>query len=121
MSLIYNYNIIIFSLALPLIITPPQSLQVFVREPFNLTCITSGRPLPVVSWFKDGVPLVNNSRIIVGANTVSISDSIVNDTGIYTCTGTNAAGTTSHSANVIVSDITSNVLHDIILHFKMLF
>ena len=105
----------------PLIVSPPQNIQVSVRESFNLTCTIIGQPVPNITWTKDAIPLTSDGHITVGVNTIIISDSNVNDTGVYTCTGINTVGVSSYAVNVIVSEVKGTSLHNYVLFIFVYF
>ncbi|XP_071546322.1 cell adhesion molecule Dscam2-like isoform X3 [Panulirus ornatus] len=77
----------------------------------SLKCIASGAPTPHVSWTLDGFPLPQHDRLVVGQY-VGMGGSVVShvnltgvraeDGGAYTCTATNRAGSTAHTARLNV-------------------
>ena len=77
-------------------------MQTQVGESFNLMCVVDGLPTPQVTWLKDGAILSTDTRIIVNDSSVSVSNSDITDSGVYTCTAMNLAGVVSHSVLVTV-------------------
>ena len=75
-----------------------------------MECEFSGIPRPTVQWRKDNNDLVSggNVEIITPSSNQDISRVVVraatiNNQGLYTCTGTNAAGSDSGMINVNVN------------------
>ncbi|PVD21525.1 hypothetical protein C0Q70_17323 [Pomacea canaliculata] len=75
-------------------------------EPVILECEAEGDPQPQVSWRKDGalVDTVNmaDHYSLVGAGTLAIDASKVEDAGKYTCTATNPAGKQTRDIRLVV-------------------
>ena len=95
----------------------PRNTDVTTGQSFNLTCMSSGDPTPLITWTKDGIILFNSSRIFIGSDVIIVSSSVKNDSGLYTCIATNLAGEASHGANVLVSDQTGQyALYHALLH-----
>ncbi|XP_043941249.1 hemicentin-1 [Protopterus annectens] len=71
-----------------------------------LTCITDGTPVPNLSWLKEGQALVLRNHITVSNQgmALQISGTEVQDTGMYTCAATNAAGEASKHFSLKVLD-----------------
>ncbi|XP_034265503.1 hemicentin-1 isoform X1 [Pantherophis guttatus] len=67
---------------------------VIVNNPIQLECRVSGNPLPVVTWYKDNLPLINIAGItfLNRGQIAQIDAAQISDTGIYKCAVTNAAG-----------------------------
>ncbi|KAI8479293.1 Hemicentin-1, partial [Branchiostoma belcheri] len=66
---------------------------VMVGEVITLECKVSGVPTPTVDWLKDGsvVPMTDRTSLV--STGLQISAAVVRDSGQYSCTATNAAGT----------------------------
>ncbi|XP_063154493.1 hemicentin-1 [Candoia aspera] len=67
---------------------------VIVNNPIQLECKVSGNPLPVITWYKDNLPLTNTAGItFLNRGQVAQIDAVqISDTGIYKCAVANAAG-----------------------------
>jgi len=76
-----------------------------------VTCLTTGKLIPTVSWFFNGVPVEKASTTkymisemllnpIIKNSTLTIMNLTVSDAGIYTC----------YAANQLSSDSSSGVL-----------
>ena len=84
-----------------------EEITVPVRNHIRLECAFKGVPEPTVKWFKDYQPLHDTSRISIVSSgdlsTLIISDCITRDLGLYSCTITNLAGSTTTAAFVHVT------------------
>ncbi|XP_019613602.1 PREDICTED: muscle M-line assembly protein unc-89-like [Branchiostoma belcheri] len=84
----------------------PRSQRVEKGGTVSLISEVSGEPKPAVSWLKDGIEVLETSRITskhVGKNYIlEILDAGEEDSGSYTCVGTNAAGQYSCTATLHV-------------------
>lgn len=69
----------------------PESTTIEAGLPVILDCIIDGFPLPIISWFKDGLPLRDCSLEPVGqvcitdVFTVYLPSARPEDSGAYTC------------------------------------
>lgn len=74
--------------------------------PVRLTCQALGVPFPSVSWFKDGIELIEDDRIAFlqedQFSTLEISRTYLEDSGQYTATAKNALGSLSCHCTLIV-------------------
>ncbi|NXV13679.1 HMCN1 protein, partial [Cepphus grylle] len=76
----------------------PEELSVIVNNPLELLCISSGIPVPIISWMKDGRPLLQNDngtprvRILSNGRYLQINNADLSDTASYTCVASNIAG-----------------------------
>ncbi|NWQ77372.1 HMCN1 protein, partial [Columbina picui] len=70
----------------------PEELSVVVNNPLELLCISSGIPVPKISWMKDGRPLLQNDNVHVLRDVLRITSAQVEDTGRYTCLASSPAG-----------------------------
>ncbi|XP_022243949.1 Down syndrome cell adhesion molecule-like protein Dscam2 isoform X2 [Limulus polyphemus] len=82
----------------------------------SLRCIASGTPLPQVTWSVDGFPVQDDERVRVGdfvsrsgdvVSHVNITDTHVEDGGLYTCTAKNEVGKIQNSARLNVYGLPS--------------
>ncbi|KAM6456551.1 hemicentin-1 isoform 2-T2 [Liasis olivaceus] len=67
---------------------------VIVNNPIQLECRVSGNPVPVITWYKDNLPLTNVAGItfLNRGQVAQIDAAQISDTGIYKCVVANAAG-----------------------------
>ncbi|NXU50379.1 HMCN1 protein, partial [Turnix velox] len=70
----------------------PEELSVIINNPLELLCLSSGTPVPTISWMKDGRPLVQNNNLHVLREALRITSAQVEDTGRYTCLASSPAG-----------------------------
>ncbi|XP_009996158.1 PREDICTED: hemicentin-1 [Chaetura pelagica] len=70
----------------------PEELSVIVNNPLELLCISSGIPVPRISWMKDGRPLLESDNVHVLREGLQITSAQVEDTGRYTCLASSPAG-----------------------------
>ncbi|NWI60418.1 HMCN1 protein, partial [Calyptomena viridis] len=71
----------------------PEELSVIINNPLELLCISSGIPVPKISWMKDGRPLgTPRVRILSGGRYLQINNAELGDTATYTCVARNVAG-----------------------------
>lgn len=74
--------------------------------PVRLTCQALGMPSPMVTWYKDGVRILENDRMSVWQehqfNTLEISRTHLDDSGHYTATAQNELGSISCHCHLIV-------------------
>ncbi|KPM11840.1 unc-89-like protein 3 [Sarcoptes scabiei] len=83
-----------------------QEIKALSRTHIQLQCSVQGIPDPAVKWFKDFKPLHDTSRIkIIGDSPdnliLVISDAMVRDSGLYSCTATNIAGSRRGTQSII--------------------
>ncbi|XP_069009305.1 hemicentin-1 [Embiotoca jacksoni] len=75
--------------------TGPAERSVVLHKPTSLECISSGIPLPSITWLKDGRPVDTTKEHIKldsAGRTLKITEARLEDSGRYTCLATNAAG-----------------------------
>ena len=80
-----------------------------------IDCEVSGTPFPTVTWMKDGDAFTgedSDDRIFVfvlenqgsGVSRIRINSAIIEDSGVYTCTASNGAGSASDMLQILVND-----------------
>ncbi|XP_067846589.1 hemicentin-1 isoform X2 [Heptranchias perlo] len=82
----------------------PANVSVVMNQPISLFCDVSGHPAPIISWYKDGIP-IGGSRVIQILNagkTLRVLKATTGDTGRYTCRTINIAGTAEKNFNLEV-------------------
>ena len=84
-------------------VSPGETLVLFIGTMFTLTCNTSGTPLPVVSWSRDGMTLEGDgSQVIIAGATLTLTSPSSADSGEYHCSASSSAGLVSSSVQVLV-------------------
>ncbi|XP_054708126.1 obscurin-like [Uloborus diversus] len=79
------------------------------RGKAEFRCRAIGTPNPKIRWFKDWQPLAESSRFHIRQEepdvcVLTLSDAILRDGGLYTCTAANVAGTATTSAMLTVEE-----------------
>ncbi|KAI1891477.1 hypothetical protein AGOR_G00144220 [Albula goreensis] len=82
----------------------PANVSVVVNQPTSLVCEVTGSPTPVITWYKDGVPVVPSSsvQILQGGKTLKLLRTATADAGHYSCKAINIAGSTEKDFNLDV-------------------
>ncbi|XP_060630493.2 hemicentin-1 isoform X1 [Anolis sagrei] len=81
----------------------PEEYVVVMDKPATLLCEAVGYPVPEISWHKDGQQVTESIRQrILSTGSFHITFAQPSDSGRYTCTATNAAGSSSYSMELIV-------------------
>lgn len=87
----------------PRISSQTQKYLAPVDSSVTLQCQANGSPPPSVAWHKDGQPLNESVRQrVLGSGSLQIAFIQPSDTGRYTCTAANAAGTVSLEMSLTV-------------------
>ncbi|CAH1270966.1 HMCN1 [Branchiostoma lanceolatum] len=88
----------------PIIEEGQTSNVMMVGEVITLECKVSGVPTPTVEWLKDGsvVPMTDRTSLV--STGLQISAAVVRDSGLYSCTATNAAGTATRQIQLNIQD-----------------
>jgi hypothetical protein len=87
----------------------PTQRTLKAGQKLKLSCRTSGKPQPIVTWFKDGFPLLldrrrMNIKTSKRSSQLSIGRTTPIDSGLYECQASNVvARTQKMAANVVVS------------------
>ncbi|XP_078341550.1 uncharacterized protein LOC111109475 [Crassostrea virginica] len=81
----------------PNIAKQPRSSSNNAGTTVDFRCVSSGIPTPTVTWYKDGKPLVADSRHQISSDgeTLSIINLRTSDSGIFSCQASNALGATT--------------------------
>lgn len=83
----------------PIIIRGPVNQTLPVKSVARLECIAIGVPTPVISWYKDGIPLIATNRInLTESGILTVSDLHKDtDQGLYTCVASSRSGKSTWS------------------------
>ena len=97
--------------ALPTIVELPMPMRHTEGDTFVLVCSFSAIPAPMIRWEKDGsLFLLGEGRRIInstlvngtGQSQLEIESLLISDAGLYNCTVSNEAGTTSRAVRLEV-------------------
>ncbi|KAK2835266.1 hypothetical protein Q5P01_015750 [Channa striata] len=87
----------------PVISSETKTYLALVDSSVTLQCQADGSPAPSVTWHKDGQPLSGSLRQrVLSSGSLQIAFIQPTDTGRYTCTAANAAGTVSFEMSLTV-------------------
>ncbi|CAG5863670.1 unnamed protein product [Menidia menidia] len=70
------------------------NVSVVLSQPTSLVCDVTGSPTPVITWYKDGSPVVtsNSIQILDMGKTLRLLKAKTTDAGSYSCKAINIAG-----------------------------
>uniref|UniRef100_A0A6I8S547 Roundabout guidance receptor 2 n=1 Tax=Xenopus tropicalis TaxID=8364 RepID=A0A6I8S547_XENTR len=91
----------------PIILQGPANQTLAVDGTAVLKCKTTGDPMPVISWLKEGFKgfIGRDARLsILDQGTLQIKGLKVTDSGTYTCVATSSSGETTWSAVLEVTE-----------------
>uniref|UniRef100_A0A8C1GCV3 Hemicentin-1 n=1 Tax=Cyprinus carpio TaxID=7962 RepID=A0A8C1GCV3_CYPCA len=76
-----------------------SNVSLMMNQPTNLVCDVTGTPVPVITWYKDGVEVVPSIdvQILQKGKTLKLLKAAVADAGRYTCKAINIAGSTERN------------------------
>ncbi|XP_065811778.1 hemicentin-1 [Labrus bergylta] len=74
----------------------PGNVSLVLSHSTSLVCDVTGSPTPVITWYKDGTPVVanNNIQILEMGKTLKLLKAAMTDAGSYSCKAINIAGST---------------------------
>lgn len=84
----------------PIIIRGPVNQTLPLKSVAHLDCAAVGSPTPIISWYRDGIPVVPSARInITETGSLTINElNRDNDQGLYTCVASSRIGKSTWSA-----------------------
>lgn len=84
----------------PQIIQGPSNQTLPIRSVASLSCRAIGNPKPVISWYKDGIPVAQSDKIIIDDSSGLLTITELNkndDSGLYTCVASSKSGKSTWS------------------------
>lgn len=90
----------------PLIIHGPLNQTLVTGTTVSMPCRATGSPQPLVSWFKDGISIIQDERIDIDRNGMLTIDELNKsvDTGLYTCVASSKTGKSTWSGFLKLED-----------------
>uniref|UniRef100_A0A0N5CB57 Muscle M-line assembly protein unc-89 n=1 Tax=Strongyloides papillosus TaxID=174720 RepID=A0A0N5CB57_STREA len=94
----------------PRFIVPLEDSTILLDSTIELNCKVTGKPMPIVKWSKDGVPLFDDNRFewdnnpSNGTYSLKIKNSKNSDEGTYRCIATNDEGSANTKAFIKIDD-----------------
>ncbi|RZC41074.1 I-set and/or Spectrin domain containing protein, partial [Asbolus verrucosus] len=92
----------------PVFTSPLSNAVIQEGSRFTFMCQVTGSPVPVVTWFKDGISIQNNpdyqTTFDQGLCTLTIEETFAEDSAKYMCKAINAAGSAETSACLSVKE-----------------
>lgn len=84
----------------PIILHGPSNQTLPLKSMAVLPCRAIGTPNPVVSWYRDGIPVTQSSRVNISeSGTLTLTDlNKDQDQGLYTCVASSRSGKSTWSA-----------------------
>ncbi|GFO23158.1 neuronal cell adhesion molecule, partial [Plakobranchus ocellatus] len=87
----------------PTIIEPPKALTKSAEgSPVNLTCRTTGKPDPIITWFKDRQQITGGRYRILPSGSLHIATVVLADAGHFICEARNIFNTTRADGTLVV-------------------
>ncbi|XP_070817740.1 hemicentin-1 [Chaetodon trifascialis] len=74
----------------------PENVSLVLSQSTSLVCDVTGSPTPVITWYKNGTPIVasNSIQILDMGKTLKLLKAATADAGSYSCKAINIAGST---------------------------
>ncbi|BFZ08082.1 hypothetical protein BsWGS_11121 [Bradybaena similaris] len=87
----------------PTIIRPPKPVEVTAEgNAVNLTCGTTGKPDPTITWYKDDLQITGGRYIIAKTGDLHIRSVVLADAGRYRCEARNMFNVTDAEGSLVV-------------------
>ncbi|ENN71106.1 hypothetical protein YQE_12039, partial [Dendroctonus ponderosae] len=89
----------------PVIIRGPSNQTLPLHSVAYLICEASGTPKPVISWYKESVPVSSSSRInMTNPGQVELYNLSKEDSGAYTCVASSRGGKATWTGHLLVDN-----------------
>ena len=77
-------------------------MYVSAGSKINMSCVASGVPLPVLTWYKDGLPVsAERATGVKGVSALTFEPVTSSHQGEYWCNATNSAGWNVSSRTIL--------------------
>lgn len=87
----------------PTIIDPPEAYTKSAEgSSVNITCQTTGKPDPTITWFKDGLQITGGRYKILPSGSLNIGSVVLADAGQFICEAENFLGKESAGGTLVV-------------------
>ncbi|XP_014087258.3 myosin light chain kinase, smooth muscle isoform X2 [Bactrocera oleae] len=91
---------------LPIFTMRLRDRRVQMTYPVRLTCQVLGHPITEIMWYKDDQRIVENRRCLITNDgqfhTLELASTVLDDSGIYTCSAKNELGSVSCHCSLVV-------------------
>ncbi|KAL1497250.1 hypothetical protein ABEB36_008242 [Hypothenemus hampei] len=89
----------------PVIIRGPSNQTLPIHSVAYLICEAIGSPKPVISWYKEGVPVASSNRVnMTNPSQVEIYNLSKEDSGAYTCVASSKNGKATWTGHLLVDN-----------------
>lgn len=89
----------------PVIIRGPSNQTLPLQSVAHLVCEAVGTPKPVISWYKEGVPVSPSSKVnMTNPSLVEIHNLSKEDSGAYTCVASSKNGKATWTGHLLVDN-----------------
>ena len=87
----------------PTILVPPEQMKVCAEGTgVDLTCEVTGKPDPVITWFKNDEQITGGRFVVLESGSLHIAKVVLADAGHYRCTAENRFNKTSAEGTLVV-------------------
>lgn len=89
----------------PIILSGPVNQSLPIDSVAYMSCEAEGNPKPVISWYKDGVPVSSSHKVnMSNPNHLEIQSLQKEDSGSYTCVASSRSGKATWSGHLLVEN-----------------
>ena len=87
-----------------------QNTSFLLNTSLSLECPSTGHPTPKVFWTKDGSQHIPRATLTNANQTLTVSQSVLNDSGLYECYASNRAGYDTSEAWIQITGTVSTFI-----------
>lgn len=89
----------------PVIIRGPVNQTLPINSVATLSCEATGNPKPMISWYKEGIPVIASEKVEMHKNGgLEISNLEKDDSGVYTCVASSKGGKATWTGHLRVEN-----------------